>query len=127
MVNVYIKEAHPSDGWELDTNTSGETFQHTFGSKRKICYKQTHTLAERISVATEFMKAIRHVAKSIPLLVDDPETNATCEAYEAAPERLVLLDPNTRTVLFSSGQGPWQYSILKLEKFLKDELLLDAD
>jgi len=109
MVNVYIREAHPSDGWELDFNKS-----------TGVCYTQTHTLEDRLAVARRFADAIEGDAKHIPIVVDDPVTNAVDMAYEAPPERMVIV-LNGR-VVFKTGAGPFQYSTTRLEQFLTEQL-----
>lgn len=51
----------------------------------------------------------RHEAhlKDALVLVDDPVAQMLETAYEAAPNRLVLL--HRGSVVFASGQGPFQY------------------
>jgi len=120
VVNVYIREAHPTDGWELDSNQSGKTMKAAFGTKQNICVKQTHQLADRIAVATAFLNGITGAAKRIPLVVDDPATNALDLAYDAPPERIVVVQG--KKVIFYSGQGPFQYSLKSLAAFLHAHL-----
>ena len=122
LINVYIREAHPTDGWRLDENDSGSVGQAALGMKRKICYTQTRTLEERISVATDFMEASRSGGldlDQVKIVVDDPVTEELNIKYEAAPEKLVYVANGK--VLFATGQGPYQYSLKKLESFLKSQ------
>lgn len=110
MFLVYIREAHPADGWEMATPDGEKTNQPT-------------TLDERMRVARRF--AAHHkdtLLASSPVLVDDPSTNALDLAYEAPPERLVVLD-EAMTVVFASGQGPFQYVPSELKAFLNRSLL----
>jgi len=100
MVNVYIREAHPTDEWSLEMN-----------DRAQICVAQTKTLKERLDAAISFHSFPGFkgtAAEDIPLVVDDPATRALDHAYEAVPERLVLVDKDFN-VVFRSGQGPWQY------------------
>lgn len=100
VLNVYIREAHPTDEWSLEGNDNAN-----------ICVAQTKTLAERLDAAARFraFPAFRGTpAEHIPLVVDDPATRELDHAYEAVPERLVLVDQDFN-VLFRSGQGPLQY------------------
>jgi len=118
MVNVYIREAHPVDGWEFKANASGAVALAVFGTPEKLCITQTCTLEERLLVANRFQAAIS--AKGlhpVPMLLDDPATNALEIAYEALPDRLVVLSANG-DVLFSTGQGPFQYSLERFRAFL---------
>lgn len=106
IVNVYIREAHPRDGWSLDFNDA----------TLKVCPRQTHDIESRLEVANNFQSAMDGVAAEIPLIVDDPDTNALDKAYEAPPERLVVIHQGR--VCYFSGQGPFQYSIDSLKQFL---------
>lgn len=110
MFMVYIREAHPADEWAMATPDGVET-------------KQPVTLEERLRVARRF--AAHHkdtLLASTPVLVDDPCTNFLDRAYEAPPERLVVLD-EAMTVVFASGQGPFQYGAAELKAFLDRSLL----
>jgi len=118
MINVYIREAHPDDGWKLSENSDGNVMELAVGKKSAISYMQTHTLAERLAVGNDFQASMGEMVARIPLLIDDPATNAVDIAYEAPPERLVVVDPQGK-VAFCSGQGPFQYSIKKLAGFLE--------
>eukprot|EP00927_Polykrikos_kofoidii_P064012 TRINITY_DN58996_c0_g1_i1.p1 TRINITY_DN58996_c0_g1~~TRINITY_DN58996_c0_g1_i1.p1 ORF type:complete len:144 (-),score=19.53 TRINITY_DN58996_c0_g1_i1:367-798(-) len=126
MINVYVREAHPSDGWEIEANNTGEVASAAVGVATKISYTQTFTLDARLAVARKFKASLTRklgdlAEASIPLLVDDPSTNALDIAYEAPPEKLVLIDA-ARRVLFCSGQGPFQYSIAKLREYLESNV-----
>eukprot|EP00746_Dinoflagellata_sp_MGD_P018668 gnl/MRDRNA2_/MRDRNA2_143279_c0_seq1.p1 gnl/MRDRNA2_/MRDRNA2_143279_c0~~gnl/MRDRNA2_/MRDRNA2_143279_c0_seq1.p1 ORF type:complete len:110 (-),score=16.99 gnl/MRDRNA2_/MRDRNA2_143279_c0_seq1:148-477(-) len=105
MFNVYIKEAHPEDGWYLPGCP---------------LIKQTKSLEDRLNAATGFVNAMQKVDErlaKIPMIIDDPVTNSLDCSYEALPERLVVLDQDLK-VVFLSGAGPFQYSTLKLESML---------
>lgn len=100
VLNVYIREAHPTDEWSLEMN-----------DKVNICVAQTKTLPERLAAAASFRAFPGFQgtpAASIPLVVDDPGTRELDHAYEAVPERLVLVDKDFK-VVYRSGQGPFQY------------------
>lgn len=113
VLNVYIREAHATDEWALEMN-----------DKLDICVAQTKTLPERLAAAAAFraFPAFRGTAaQKIPLVVDDPSTRELDHAYEAVPERLVLVDQDLN-VVYRSGQGPFQYDqegmFAALEAFL---------
>ena len=105
---VYIREAHPEGGWAIPAADG-------------ICYRQPKTLASRLAVAAKFAEHQSEWCAGVPMLVDDPTTNALDIAYEAPPERLVVLDEQLN-VVFASGQGPFQYSVPKLAAFVKAQL-----
>jgi thiol-disulfide isomerase/thioredoxin len=70
---VYVREAHPIDGWAL--------------AKNQFQVKTPKTLAERQELATTFAEKLK---LSIPVLVDsiDDKTNAT---YAGWPNRMVIV------------------------------------
>ena len=104
---VYIREAHPLDGWAMKASDG-------------MCYRQPKTIEDRLKVAAAFV-ANTPIAASLRLLCDDPVTNALDEAYEAPPERLVVVDEEMK-VVFASGQGPFQYDPTALQAFLRERL-----
>mmetsp|Transcript_28960 Transcript_28960/g.63379 ORF Transcript_28960/g.63379 Transcript_28960/m.63379 type:complete len:122 (-) Transcript_28960:440-805(-) len=109
MFNVYIREAHPADGWSVPCPDGKE-------------YKQPTTLEERMALAKTLVQfeGAGNLAQ-IPMLVDDPSTDALFNAYEAGPERIVILDRSLE-VAYMSGQGPFQYDIAAVKDFLRDRL-----
>jgi len=117
LANIYIREAHPDDGWKIEGNERGDYATEAFGTRTKVCVLQTTTLSARLQVANDFHNAMTGPAKSVPLLVDDPTTNAIDIAYEAPPERLVVV--HNGEVKFTSGQGPMQYNLDDLKEFLE--------
>lgn len=114
VLNIYIREAHPTDGWVAQSN-----------EEQGICIAQTRTLEERLRAANSFVE-MAHDEQCLnlleeemgPVLVDDPSTNALDRAYEAPPERLVLVDATTMEILFATGQGPFQYDTRAAAAFL---------
>ena len=86
---VYVQEAHPTDGWQIESNvTEGVLFQ------------QHQSYTEREAVATTCSLDL-HL--SIPVLVEEMN-NAIDEAYGAAPERLYLIGVDGR-VAYHGGAG----------------------
>lgn len=123
MANLYIREAHPMGEWEIGANASGAVATAALGVQEKICVAQTRTLEARLIVANRFQAAISAKALcEVPMFVDNPATMALDVAYEALPERLVLLDARGY-VLFCTGQGPYQYSLDRLRDFLNSSRL----
>ena len=87
---VYIQEAHPTDGWQTDSNVA-----------EGILFRQHQSYEEREAVATTCSLGL-HL--SIPVLVEEMD-NAIDEAYGAAPERLYLMGADGR-VAYHGGAGP---------------------
>ena len=105
---VYIREAHPIDGWRMSSNDE-------FG----IRISQPKTFAERTEVASKCSDAL-HL--SMPLLVDYIDDRVE-RAYSAFPDRLYVIAPDGR-VVFKGGRGPFGYQPRLLEQSLM-MLLID--
>ena len=101
---VYIREAHPTDGWDNGASSPLPKL------------KQTHTRDARMAAAKLFCETAGGLLEGITVLVDDATTNALDVAYEAPPARLVLLDDGNR-VAHCTGQAPLQFN---LKKFADD-------
>ena len=104
FLHVYIREAHPTDGWWLGRGL--------FGAMVKGAVKQASTdlrdpisIEERRAAASACCATLRH---GIPTLVDalDDEVN---KAYAAWPTRLYLIDLKG-VVAYRGGPGPFGFS-----------------
>ncbi len=100
---MYVKEAHPEDEWQMDSN-----------EEQGICYAQPTTLAERITIANDF---VEHSKYEIPLFVDNIENRAD-ELYAAWPERLYVIDESGR-IAYKGGMGPFGYEPDELDTWLE--------
>ena len=87
---VYVQEAHPTDGWQVENNVA-----------EGVLFRQHQSYDEREAVATTCSLDL-HL--SIPVLVEEMD-NAIDEAYGAAPERLYLIGVEGR-VAYHGGVGP---------------------
>ena len=87
---VYIQEAHPTDGWQVETNI-----------KDGVYFRQHQSFDEREEVATTCSMDL-HI--SIPVLVEEMD-NGVDEGYGAAPERLYVIGADGR-VTYRGGAGP---------------------
>ena len=96
---VYVQEAHPTDGWQLDINVTED-----------VLYQQAKTFDERVHTAEA---CALHLDLSIPTLVDSID-NSTDLAYAALPDRLYLIDRDGR-VAYKSGPGPFGFRPDELE------------
>ena len=92
---VYIKEAHPSDDWAAEVETS----------KLRWIKDPTNTF-ERYQVANT---CVADLNLTIPCLIDDME-NTTARAYKGWPDRLFLVGKNG-TIAYSGGPGPGGLSV----------------
>ena len=99
---VYVREAHPTDGWRMSSN-----------DREGILVAQPRNQAERDAVATTCSLKLR---MSIPLLVDDLD-DTVGHAYSGMPDRLYLIDHAGR-VAYKGGRGPFGFKPGELEHSL---------
>lgn len=100
---VYIKEAHPEDEWQLDSNIEDS-----------VVFKQPQIFAERIQLAETFVDKMN--VKSTTLVDDIQNTANAC--YAAWPERIYVIDTNGR-IVYKGGMGPFYFKPQELESFLE--------
>jgi hypothetical protein len=99
---VYIKEIHPTDGWQVDEN-----------EEDGVLVTQPTSLEQRVEVGQTCMLKM---ALEVPALVDGMD-DSVATAYGAIPERLYLVGTDGR-IAYKGGQGPmffrpdeWEQSI----------------
>jgi len=106
---VYIREAHPTDGWQVENN-----------DRDAVYFLQPKTLDERTAVADAC--ALR-LELSIPTLIDDME-NSTDQKYYALPDRLYLIGRDGR-IAYRGAPGPWGFVASELEKAIESHLEME--
>jgi alkylhydroperoxidase family enzyme len=97
---VYVREAHPTDGWRMTSN-----------DRAGIAIAQPSTSDEREAVAKQCCTLLE---MSMPLLVDTMDDRVG-HAYSGMPDRLYLIDRNGR-VAYKSGRGPFGFKPGELEQ-----------
>jgi Iodothyronine deiodinase len=102
FLGVYVREAHPTDGWFLEGN-----------SRVGIEEKQPTNQTERFDVAA---KCCRRLEMTIPLAVDALDDRVG-RAYSGMPDRLYLIDRQGR-VAYKGGRGPYGFKPAELEQSL---------
>jgi alkylhydroperoxidase family enzyme len=102
FVAVYVREAHPTDGWRMSSN-----------DRAGITVKQPSEFGERVDVAKKCCAALE---MSMPLLVDSIDDHVG-NLYSGMPDRLYLIDRDGR-VAYKGGRGPFGYKIGELEQSL---------
>jgi hypothetical protein len=90
---VYIKEAHPEDGWVVIHNRDED-----------VALMDPTTVAERVAAASV---CVVRAALQIPVLVDHMD-NSVASAYGGWPDRLYLIGRDGR-VAFQGGPGPFEF------------------
>ena len=98
---IYIREAHPTDGWHMGDHD----------------IRDPQTLEERREVAGQCETALRYGIRTYVDEMDD----AVMKAYAAWPDRLYLVDLDGR-VFYAGGRGPWGFKPGELKAAI-DELL----
>jgi hypothetical protein len=86
FILVYIREAHPLDGWVKGKSSN---------------INDPKTFAERVGAATKCTKAFKFEFTTV---VDDM-LDSTAVKYAAWPERLFVVGKSGK-IIYSGGQGP---------------------
>ena len=92
FLTVYIREAHPQDEWQMESNVTDGT-----------CYLQPRSLEDRVAIANDFVKRFQY---PIPLGVDAMADTAKA-FYAAWPERLYIIEGGK--IAYKGGIGPFHY------------------
>jgi alkylhydroperoxidase family enzyme len=108
FVAVYVREAHPTDGWRMSSNDEAGV---TFAQPRD--YGERAGLAERCYAKLKM---------NMPLLVDEMDDRVG-HAYSGMPARLYVIDTEGK-VAYKSGRGPFGFKPDEMEQTLA-LLLLD--
>ena len=103
---VYIREAHPEDGWVLSANREEE-----------IALADPISLEERAAAAEACVLRLR---ARIPVLLDDID-DAVALAYGGWPDRLYLIGRDGR-IAFQGDEGPFGFKPAELERAIEAEL-----
>jgi len=104
---VYVREAHPTDGWIIDSNeTDG------------IEIVQPTNSAERLAVAGKFCSTLK---PNFSVLVDKLDDKVG-HAYSGMPNRLYLIDVDGK-IAYKSGRGPRGYKTGELAQSVELYLL----
>jgi hypothetical protein len=103
---VYIREAHPEDGWVLADNR-----------REEIALADPTSLGERAAAADACVVRLR---TRIPVLLDDVDDEVAL-AYGGWPDRLYLIGRDGR-VAFQGGRGPDGFKPEQLAHAIEVEL-----
>ena len=102
FVMVYVREAHPTGGWQLESN-----------NRIGVAIPQPQSNDERVKVA---QMCSSRLGLGMPMLVDTID-DAVGARYSGMPSRLYLLDHRGR-VAFKNGRGPFGFKPAELEHAL---------
>ena len=110
---VYIKEAHPNDGWKFDSN-----------EREGISFRNHVNFGERVDVARKCSDALN---LSMPTLVDRMD-NAVNYQYSAWPDRVYVIDTDG-TISVQARHGPHGFPpcVRATEQLLMQKFLMQLD
>ncbi|MCE9529056.1 MAG: deiodinase family protein [Planctomycetales bacterium] len=104
---VYVREAHPTDGWKMESNR-----------RVGVEVAQPKTFEERAAVATQCRALLK---PTMPVLVDEIN-DPVGSAYSGMPARMYVIDLDGR-VAYKSGRGPFGFKSGEMEQALVMTLL----
>ena len=107
---VYVQEAHPTDGWQTDSNVEAG-----------VLFRQHQSYQEREEVAASCSIDL-HI--SLPVLIEEMN-NDIDDAYGAAPERLYIVDAQGK-VAYHGGSGPQFFDLDEWEEAMEACLRVTA-
>jgi len=90
---IYIREAHPDDGWRVPENLN-----------RKIRYREPTTDTERTAVATVCQIDL---GLQMPMLIDSIDNDVEGK-YVSLPMRLYLIDRDGK-IAYAGDRGPFGF------------------
>jgi hypothetical protein len=108
FIAVYVREAHPTDGWRMDSN-----------DEAGIAIEQPRDAAARQTVARRCCDSLKI---SMTMVMDEMDDRVG-HAYSGMPDRLYLVDRQGR-VAYKGGRGPFGFKPGELEQAIV-MLLLD--
>ncbi len=103
FLTIYIREAHPLDGWRLGEGVAGQ-LMNIIGFKRTGDVNDPKTIEERRTIAGRCQTDLKY---EFPTYVDEMD-DAVSKAYAANPTRLYLIGLDGR-VAYAGGLGPFGF------------------
>lgn len=107
---VYIREAHPEEGWVL-----------TWNRKVGVRVRDPTTFDERAELAAT---CVQRLSIAMPVLVDDPD-NSVARAYGGWPIRFWIIGRDGR-VAYRAKDGPFGFKPAEFRASIEAQLGADA-
>jgi Iodothyronine deiodinase/EF hand len=107
FLGVYVREAHPTGGWRMESN-----------DKEGVCFPQPETDEERCKIAGQCRTALK---MTLPLAVDGMDDRVG-NLYSGMPSRLYVIGRDGR-IVYKSGRGPFGFKTAEMEQSLIMQLL----
>ncbi len=110
---IYIREAHPRDGWWLGGGLMGKLVAK-YSAQTNVEIRDPQSLGERRSVAAECADVLKY---GIRTYVDDM-SDSVSRSYAARPTRLYLID-RQGLVAYAGGPGPFGFRPAELKRAIE--------
>jgi len=121
FLSIYIREAHPVDGWWFGKGLTRHLIKR-FDPRVALDVYDPKTIEERRVVAGSCEESLRY---GIRTYVDEM-ADTVSKAYAARPTRLYLVGADGR-VFYAGGPGPWGFKPKELaaamEVYLTSDML----
>ncbi len=108
MFVVYIREAHPDDGWRVPANL-----------RDNIHVNEPTSDEERTAVASTCQIGLD---LRMPMLIDSIDNDVE-EKYVSIPMRLFLIDREGK-IVYTGNRGPFGFDMVSWEAEIKAQLAL---
>jgi hypothetical protein len=116
FLSIYIREAHPIDGWWLGRRLT-KRIMLKFAPKVSMEHYDPKTIEERRAVAGECETALQYGVRTY---IDEMD-NKVNDTYAAWPTRLYLIGLDGK-VVYAGGLGPYDFKPAKLKKAIEEYL-----
>lgn len=116
FLSIYIREAHPVDGWWLGRRLTRKLFQ-LYAPKASMEHYDPKTIEERRAVAGDCETALQY---GIRTYVDEMDDQVNKD-YAAWPTRLYLIGLDGQ-VVYAGGLGPYGLKPAELQAAMDDYL-----
>ena len=103
---VYIREAHPTDGWQVPQNV-----------REKVLFVQPTSFDDRQQVAKQMCSVLK---LSLPTVIDGLDDKVN-QAYAGWPDRLYLVGRDGK-IAFKGRMGPGGFRPDELEAAIEEAL-----
>jgi hypothetical protein len=118
FLNIYVREAHPKDGWWLGRRLTKGIIRKVFPyPKASMEHYDPQTIEERRAVAGECLQALEYGLRTYVDEMDDFVNNT----YAAWPTRLYLIGLDGK-VVYGGSLGPYGFKPAKLKAAIEDYL-----
>ena len=116
FIKIYIREAHPVDGWWLGKGLSGLMIKY-YSPQVATNITDPKTIEERRAVASDCEQALEYGIKTYVDEIDDRVN----KAYAALPTRLYLINIDG-LIEYAGGLGPYGFKPGEFGRAINDYL-----